>query len=622
MKPPASNGQSLLAEGVALMHQGQFAEAEAAFLDLLKREPRNANAWYFIGLTLAQAGRLEEGVGHLRRAITLELGNALFQLNLGVALLQLGRNEEALVSLNAAVALDPNLTHAHYNRGVIFLKLNRPDQAIEAFADTIKLQPDFADAHADLGYALTQKHRHPEALAAYQKALNLRPNSAAYLLNVAMALCALLRHGEALPLLDKLRSIKPDDEATLLVRAQALLGLNRASEAIEVIESLLAANPHHVTAIIWRSSALIRLNRPQDALMVTEQARSIAPEVILTHLAHAQALVQLNRLEEALVSYDHALKLDPEDTDAVWGRGLTLLTLGRFEEGWVTYEARKRKPGVYDKPEYSQPFWRGQEALTKKRLFAYWEQGYGDTIQFARYVLLAAAAGAEVVLSVQDPLRRLFKDFGPNITVIGQYETPEAFDLHSPLLSMPLGFGTRLETIPSMAGGYLKAAAGDVATWQQKLPAGRVRLGLVWSGSVIHRNDNNRSLPLARLQGLLNPDHAWISLQRDIRDSDRSAFEACGLLDPSGELRDFADTAALISALDLVITVDTSVAHLAGALGKPCWVMLPFAPDFRWLLDRDDTPWYSTLRLFRQQSPGDWDGVLQRIAQALSSRFS
>jgi hypothetical protein len=149
-----------------------------------------------------------------------------------------------------------------------------------------------------------------------------------------------------------------------------------------------------------------------------------------------------------------------------------------------------------------------------------------------------------------------------------------------------------------------------------------VRIGLVWSGSVIHRNDNNRSLPLARLQGLLDPEHAWISLQRDIRDSDRSALEACGLLDPSGELRDFADTAALISALDLVITVDTSVAHLAGALGKPCWVMLPFAPDFRWLLDRDDTPWYSTLRLFRQQSPGDWDGVLQRIAQALSSRFS
>ena len=622
MRPPARNGQSLLTEGVTLMRQGQFAEAEAALLDLLKHEPRNADAWYFVGLTLAKAGRLEESVGHLHRAIALEPGNAMFQLNLGVALMQLGRNEEALVSLNHAVALDPNFAPAHYNRGVALLKLKRLDQAIAALERTVKLQPDFAGAQADLGYAFTQMVRHAEALEAYQKALSLQPNSDAYLLNVAMALCALHRHGEALPLLDKRRSIKPDDEATLLVRAQALLGLKRAPEAIQMIDALLAANPHNVAAMTWHSTALIRLNQPQDALMVAQEARSIAPEDVLTHMAHALALVHLNRLEEALVSYEQVLRLNPEDADAIWGRGETLLTLGRFEEGWVDYEARKSKLNLHDKLKYQQPLWRGQEALTKKRLFVYWEQGYGDTIQFARYALLAAAAGAEVALSVQEPLRRLFKDFGPNITVIGESEAPKAFDLHCPLSSMPLGFGTRLETIPSMAGGYLKATAEDVAAWQQKLPTGRRRLGLVWSGRPTHLNDANRSLPLAWLQGLLDPEYAWISLQKDIRDPDRPALKAFGLLDPSEELRDYADTAALISALDLVITVDTSVAHLAGALGKPCWVMLPFMPDFRWLLDREDTPWYPSMRLFRQQSPGDWDGVLERLGKALSSHFS
>ena len=619
LMPPSHAGQSTLAHGIALMRERQFGAAEASFLSLLKAEPRNADGHYFLGLTLAQAGRLEEGAGHMRRAIALNPRDPRYQLNLSIALMQLGEYEQALISLDRTVALDPKSVHAHFNRGTILLGLNRPDQAIAAFERTISLQPDFAEAYNDLGCALREKHLHARSLAAHQKAVSLQPDSAAFQINVAMALSSLRRNAEALPLIDQVLRVMPGDEAALLVRAQALIGLNRAQEALPVIDAVLATNPHDLKAQIWRSTAFIRLGKPEKALAIAEEVCRIAPENVLTHLARAQAMVQLNRLDEALASYEQVLKLAPDDTDAIWGRGLTLLTLGRFEDGWADYEARKRKPEVYDKPHYAKPLWLGQESLKDKRLFVYWEQGFGDTIHFSRYVLLAAAAGAKVAFSVQDPLLRLFKDRLPNVAVMGSNDAPAEFDLHCPLLSMPLGFGTRLETIPCMEGGYLKAPAQDIAAWRQRLaPAGR-RIGLVWSGSSSHLNDFNRSIPLARLQGLLQQDHAWISLQKEVREADRPALEASGILDLSAELRDYADTAALISALDLVITVDTSVAHLAGALGKPCWVMLPFAPDFRWLLDRDDSPWYSGMRLFRQPRPNDWDGVVERISMALSA---
>lgn len=619
MKPPPRKGQDLLAEGVALMRQGQFAEAEVVFLGLLKREPRNANACYFLGLALAQAGRLEEGSGHMRRAATFEPRNALFHLNLGIALMQMGREEDALISLNRAVALGPNIAQGHYNRGVICLKLKRLDEAIVALETAVKLQPDFADAHSDLGYALAQRQRRTAALAAYQRAHDLRPDSTAYRINIAMALCALDRYSEALPILNKVLSSEPYHEAALAVRAQSLIGLNRAEEALDAAETLLAKNPRGLKGYFWRAAALIRLGHPEEALKVAETARELAPEDVLVHLIRGQVLPQLNRHEEGLAAYNEALKLNPDDVDAIWRRALILLTLGHFEEGWLGYEARKRKPYLYSKPDYPKPLWLGQEALINKRLFVYWEQGFGDTIQFSRYLRLAAAAGAEVVFSIQDPLRRLFEDFGPNITLIGPTEVPNTFDLHCPLMSMPLGFGTRLDTIPSIPGGYLKAPDKAVGAWQKRLPTGRRLIGLVWSGNPIHDNDKNRSLPLARLQGLLDTNHFWVSLQKDVRETDRSQIESFGLLDLTAELRDFADTAALISALDLVISVDTSVAHLTGALGKPCWVMLPFAGEYRWLHDRDDSPWYPGMRLFRQQRPNDWEEVAERIRTALQA---
>jgi tetratricopeptide (TPR) repeat protein len=617
MKSPPRPVQQQLAEAIALFQQGQFAAAEAGFRAIIKRDPRNFDALHFAGVVAAQSGRLEEGATLIRRALAINPRNAGALGNLGSALIRLGRYEEALTSLDRALAADPKAASAYHNRGFALMKLKRFDQAIAAFDRAIELKPDFADAHNDRGGAFSDQDKFDHALSAYEKALSLRPDYPGYMVNVALVLCKLQRHPEALALAEQALRITPDDTGALIARTQALLALGRPAEGLADADSALKITPGLVLGHLWRSAALILLGQPEAALMAAETARTLAPQDAAAHSGYGFALGNLNRLQDALAAYDKALRLKPDDREALWNRALALLALGRFEEGWLAYESRNLRRKTLVARKYPRPLWWGKEPLKDQQLHVYWEQGLGDTIQFARYALLAVAAGAKVTLSVQNPLLRLFKDFDPSVTIIGQNDEAAEFDLHCPLMTLPMAFGTRLETIPAWENGYLKAPPEDVARWDQRLPAGRRRIGLVWRGSQTHANDANRSVRLDRVLPMLETGDVWVSLQKEVRDADRAALQASGLVDVSAELGDFADTAALISSLDLVISVDTSVAHLAGALGKPTWVMVPFAPDFRWLLDREDTPWYPKMRLFRQRRAGDWDGVIALIGEAL-----
>jgi tetratricopeptide (TPR) repeat protein len=617
MKQTPRTAQQQFTAAVALLQAQQFAAAHAAFQVLLKRQPRNFDVLHLGGIAAVQAGRAEEGLTLIRRALAINPRHADAHGNHGSALTRLGRYQDALASLDRAIALDPNGANFHRNRGVALLRMNRLKDAVEAFDSAIALKPDNAEAHNDRACALMDQYKLEDALAGFEKALSLHPGFPAYLVNKSLILCSLQRPAEAVQAAEAALHGKPDDTSALIVRTEALLSLGQTAEGLATIDAALKINPGLVEAYLWRSKALILLGEPEAALAAAETARQIAPQNPAVHYGCGFALSHLKRLEEALAAYDHALSLKPEDRESLWNRALALLVLGRFEEGWLAYEYRNLRRKTLAARKYPTPLWWGKQPLKDQRLYIYWEQGLGDTIHFARYALLAAAAGAKVAFSVQDPLLRLFKGFDSTITVIGQNEEPTEFDLHCPLLTLPLAFGTKLETIPAFEHGYLKAPAEDVARWDQRLPKGSRRIGLVWSGSQAHANDANRSLALAKLLPLLQPGDVWVSLQKEVREADRAALEASGLLDVSGELGDFADTAALISVLDLVISVDTSVAHLAGALGKPTWVMLPFAPDFRWLLDREDTPWYPKMRLFRQSRASDWDGVVARIGEAL-----
>jgi tetratricopeptide (TPR) repeat protein len=622
MKQPPRAIQQQLAQAIGLLQQGQFAEAEAALLAILKRDSRNFDALHLAGVAAVEAGRLDEGIPRIRRAIAINPKNSAAHNNLGTALLRLDRHEEALTSLDRAVAINPQNAQAHHSRGSALGKLKRLDAAITAYDRAITLAPNYAEAYCDRGCAFAEKEDWNAALADQEKALSLNPHSAECLANLALALGHFKRFEKALVLSENALQRKPDSVVARTSNIMALIGVGRIAEALDGADGLIHLHPQMADGHLWRARALMLRAQPEAALAAAVAALDRDPKDPKARVIHGLALVALNRVEEALGSYESALKLDPEHVEAEINRGIARLLLGRFDAGWRDYERRNLRHQTQGARRYPEPLWLGQEALQDQRLFLYWEQGFGDTLQFGRYARLAAAAGARVTLSVQDPLRRLFAHFDPSVTVIGQNEEPAEFDMHCPLLSLPLAFGTGLETMPAWPDGYLKASGDDTWVWAQRLPAGRRRIGIVWSGNALHGNDANRSVPLEKLLPLFKSGDTWVSLQKDLRKADQVTLNASGIFDPSGQLGDFADTAALISALDLVIAVDTSVAHLAGALGKPVFLMLPFAPDFRWLLDRRDSPWYPRMRLFRQDRPGDWDGVVAQISAALDTSAS
>jgi hypothetical protein len=336
-------------------------------------------------------------------------------------------------------------------------------------------------------------------------------------------------------------------------------------------------------------------------------------------------LAGLQRHAEALENYDRVIALRPDDAEAYWNRSHCLLALGQFDAGWRLFEWRKRLGQSSGHRAFPQPVWLGQDGLAGKTLFIHWEQGFGDTLQFCRYAALATARGARVVVSVQDPLRRVIASLGPAVEVIGGCASPREFDWHCPMMSLPLAFGTTLETIPWVTP-YLAADTAAVAAWRGRL-AGLcgLRVGVCWAGNsrpdqpAARAIDRRRSIGLARLAPLAEVAGVQlVSLQKgDAAGEVAGAQAGLVLHDWTDALQDFADTAALIEALDLVITVDTAVAHLAGALGKRVWVLNRFDACWRWLLGRDDSPWYPTARLFRQPAPGDWDSVVGAVAAAL-----
>jgi hypothetical protein len=313
--------------------------------------------------------------------------------------------------------------------------------------------------------------------------------------------------------------------------------------------------------------------------------------------------------------------LRPDFAEAHWNEALLSLLTGDFSRGWAKYECRwKKEPLVLSKRNFSQPLWLGADAIDGKTILLHSEQGFGDTIQFCRYVPLVAARGARIILEVQRPLQELMTNLASAAQVISKGDPLPDFDLQCPLLSLPLAFGTRLETIPS-AMPYLQTSVQALKDWQARLgPKVRPRIGVAWSGNPTHKNDQNRSISLRSLLPLLDIEATFVSLQKDIRHDDAAVLkEHSDILQFGDALKNFSDTAALISQLDLVISVDTSVAHLAGALAKPVWVLLPFIPDWRWLLDRDESPWYPTVRLFRQEDTRAWDSVIVRVHADLIS---
>jgi tetratricopeptide (TPR) repeat protein len=606
--------------------QRRFDEALASYNRALAVQRNHAGVLCNRGATLHELRRFDEALASYDRAIALKPDYFDAVFNRGITLQELNRFEEALASYDRALALQPDQADAFNNRGNALRQLKRFDEALASYDRALALKPDYFDALNNRGVTLHEIRRFEEALASYDRALALRPDYFPALTNRGITLHELKCFDEALASYDRALTLKPDQAEAFSNRGNALRQLKRFDEALASYDRALALKPDYFDALNNRGVTLHEQKRFPEALASYDRALALRPDHCPALTNRGFTLHQLRQLDEARVCYDYALALNPGYVDGHFYKAQLLLLKGDYDAGWREYEWRWLRWNE-ENPQYirdfAKPLWLGQAAIEGKTILLHAEQGIGDTIQFCRYAPLVAGRGARVLLEVPVQLKDLMASLtGVAEIVAGQDKLPD-FDLHCPLLSLPLALRTRVESVPAQVP-YFTVPQESLRRWTSAVgPKRNPRIGLVWSGSSIHKGDAIRSISLRSLLPLAGLDAEFVSLQKEVHGDDATALKERGDIVHFGdELDTFADTAAVIANLDLVISVDTGIAHLAGALAKPVWVLLPFLPDFRWLLDREDSPWYPTARLFRQQAPGDWSGVISRVAIELGKAIA
>ncbi|HZZ88008.1 MAG TPA: tetratricopeptide repeat protein [Caulobacteraceae bacterium] len=626
-RPTAPEIGALFDDAVRQFERGRLPDAERRLRQVLAQAPGHAPALHMLGLTAHRAGDDQTAVRLIGAAISSRPDDAEAHYNLGACLGELGRLDAALEAFDAAVRLRPGMPRAHAGRGGVLRALGRPDAALAAFDAAVRLAPSFAAAHANRGACLNDLGRFEEALGACDAALRLDPEIAEAHANRGAALKDLGRPAEALAACDAALRLRPGNAGALANRGACLKDLGRPDEALAACEAALRLDPSLAAAHANLGACLGDLGRFEEALAAADRALALNPALVDAHANRATALDDLGRLREALEAHDRALALDPRSARTHHGRALTLLRAGDLATGFAEYRWRWRVGDMARKrPPLTCPEWEG-EPLTGKRLLVFAEQGFGDTLQFVRYVPMAAALGADVTVLVDRPVRRLIADSLPHVLVVDSLPEGAAFDAQIAMLCLPRLFRTTLETIPA-AAPYLAADAERTARWAARLGTLRGRkVGLAWAGAARRHDprasmlDARRSLRLAQFAPLASaPDVQFVSLQVGDAAAQAGAPPAgMRLVDWAPELRDFADTAALVAALDLVVTVDTAVAHLAGGLGRPVWILSRYDGCWRWLKDRQTSPWYPTARLFHQPAPGEWDPAVGAVAAALTA---
>lgn len=474
-------------------------------------------------------------------------------------------------------------------------------------------------AHVDAG-------RHLEALQCYLKLAKITPNSWDAAFRCGVLLFELKRYEEALTFLDRCQKLRSGHATTVYMRSRTLRILRRFEEAIELSEQAEVLAPDDPDVFNNAGIILHCLCRDADAVDRFDRAILLRPHFVDAITNKANSLVELQRFAEALSCYAEAKALAPDDTTIDWNVSHLKMLTGDFAAGWVGRESRwTKKTAPVPYPKFPTPMWLGQGPVAGKTILIYADEGLGDAIQFARYLPLLAAHGARLVLVADEGLHSLLSRLPGVALCVPKSEgaTVPPFDLHCALSSLPLAFGTRVDTIPSAKTYFPAVAAEELRAWKARLGDRQgMRIGLAWSGNQRHVNDHNRSIPLNVMARLVTGDAQFVSLQKDPKPSDMAILrERSDIADHTSHMTDFSATAALISCLDLVITVDTSVAHLAAAFGRPTWVLLPYTPDYRWLLNRNDSPWYPTMRLFRQDETRDYETVIDRVHAELRKQL-
>ncbi|MCE2969360.1 MAG: tetratricopeptide repeat protein [Burkholderiales bacterium] len=652
----------------AAMRAGRRAEAEQWTRRALAADPDHGDALNLLGILAMQAGRVAEAEPMFARASRLAPQNASYRSNLGLALRRLERYAEARAACATAVELDPGFAEGHNNLGLVLLAVNEPAAALGAFDTAVRLRPDYVDALYNRAVALEALGRHGQAAQAYAATLALRADYPGAALRQAAALIRAGKADEALPLIQAQIEADPDNAADArdvladahLALAEAALGRSghlhwkqqrfaRAKRAYERLTQIAPKNPaawngvglalsclgeHAAAEAPLRRSIELRPDYPsalnnlalaraaagahEEAIGLFERAIGIDPKFAEGHNNLGASLMAIGRYAEAALAFGRAATVKPDYAGAHMNLGIARLTLGDFAGGWPEYAWRWKVPEFPSpKRDFKQPRWTG-EPLAGRTILLHAEQGVGDAIQFIRYAPVLAAQGAQVLLEVPSEMIGLLRGYDPRFPVLARRSALPPFDLHCPLLTVPEVLGTDLASIPA-AVPYLSAEAERRAAWRERLAdlPGR-KIGFAWAGNPKHKKDALRSVAASAFAPLLAaPQTSWVALQVGARAAQIADLPRERVFDAAPWLKDFADTAALIAELDLVVSVDTAVVHLAGALGKPVWVLIPFCPDWRWMLERADSPWYPTMRLFRQSAPNDWAPAFAAIEAAL-----
>jgi tetratricopeptide (TPR) repeat protein len=619
--PDATLGRGeseLFRAAVKFYRENRRAEAEELLVRLLDRSADHVDALHLLGLIAARSGRPARAVELLSRATALDAGCAELHRHLGNALRDQGRTEEALESYDRAIVLRHDFREAFVNRGMLLCLMQRNNEALVSFDSALALGADEAETYIWRASTLINLDRPEEALTSCDAALLRRPDSAPAFANRASALFALRRHEEALASAEAAIALDPGLLEGRFSRALSLCALDRAREALEESDSLLARQPDNAAAHNLRGVALLDSCRPHEALASFERAIELQPDLADAHCNRGSALAAIGEHDSARASFDRAIELRPDAGQPRYNKGVRYLQLGLFTDGWDLYEWRHTADRTTRKDKLVGQLWNGEPDVNGKIFYTYSEQGLGDTIQFCRYASLLNERGAKVLLAVQAGLRALLGTLSPDIDVLAYSDPPTAVvDFHSSLLSLPRAFETRADTIPA-AIPYLHPEADRVAAWNAHLGTTGFRIGICWQGSS-GRVDIGRSFAVRQFQHIAAlPAVRLVSLQKGVALEQLNSLPVGMTVEYPGDEFDsgpdaFLDAAALIQCMDLVITCDTAIAHLAGALGCRTWLALQHNPDWRWLLEREDSPWYPSLQLFRQDRPGDWDGVFKRM---------
>lgn len=638
-----------------LFHKtGDVNSAREIYLDLLNIYSNNTRLLNNLAMIGFQEGKFEWGLGFVEKSISLDPNQFAAYGNRAAALFALGRVDEAFADYNKAIHLNENYAEAYYNRGILHEKCGRQHEALTDYDKAIELRSNYTNAYNNRGNILKKLERIEESLLSYEHAIRLNPRHAEAHFNRGVVLKELNRYQEAVNSYTSAFSLKSDYVDAYNNCGNAYITLKRFEEALTCFQKAIEIDPKYAYAYNGVGNVLMELKRFDEALVSYEKAITLNSATPFPHNGMGHVLQELKRFDdailgyekvmslvpnsagaytnkglamqglrnfdEALQNYNKAIELNPEMADPHWNKALLKILRGEYEEGWQLYEYRRYKQDLKDSyPIYEQPLWLGQNLVSTQVIYIYPEQGLGDFIQFCRYITLVEKLGAKVVLKVPNPLYALIKTMKLSAKIVRNGEEVDEFDFHCPIMSLPLAFKTTVETIPSNIP-YFFSDQLKKSYWERKFTyaAKSLKVGLVWSGSKDHKKDHDRSLRLEQLKPLFDLPVAFYSLQKEVREEDQATLSQLSQIQQySQELNDFSDTAAMVDNLDLIITVDTSVAHLAGAMAKNVWIMISYLPDYRWMLDRDDSPWYPTAKLFRQPAVGDWESVIGNVKVAL-----